>query len=421
MTYRGQTYRQNYPSQISVEEALTILRQHVPGLEPEQLPLAKALGRTLAQNLKSPVDHPTLDNSALDGYACRAADTVSATPENPVTLRVVGDIPAGSVFDGEVRQGEAVGIYTGAPVPEGADAIIGVEFTKVLDKQASGEEVKISRPANPNDIRPKAQDLRRGEVYLKKGQQFDEAAIGIAAAMGYAQVPVVKRPRIGILATGDELAEPGKPLRAGQVYNSNAYALAALVKSAGGEAVRLPNVRDDLNLLEASLAGLELNLLLTSGGVSMGRYDFVRDLLFEKGTVYFWKVAMKPGGPVLFGRYGELPLLGLPGNPVSSLVVFRLLGEAFLAAALGRTEPIPYHQRRPAYAATPFKGSGFKETFARATLSYDAEGRTLASSTGNQSSGVLRSLLLADALAVVPPHTNIEVGERLEVIPFRWR
>ena len=365
---------------------------------------------------ESPVNHPTLDNSALDGYACRAADTVNATPENPVTLRVIGDIPAGSVFYGEVGQGEAVGIYTGAPVPEGADAIIGVEFAKVLSKV--GEQVALTRPANPNDIRPKAQDLRRGEVYLKKGRRLGEAAIGVAAAMGYATVPVVKRPRIGILATGDELAEPGQPLRDAQVYNSNTYALAALVASAGGEAVRLPNVRDDLGLLEAGLAGTQLDLLLTSGGVSMGRYDFVRDLLFSKGTVYFWKVAMKPGGPVLFGRYGALPLLGLPGNPVSSLVVFRLLGEAFLAAALGQAEPIPYYRRRPAYAATPFRGSGFKETFARVTLGYDADGRTLASSTGNQSSGVLRSLLLADALAVIPPHTNVEVGERLEVIPF---
>ncbi len=410
MTYKGQ----NYPSQIAVKEALAILQQHAPRLGPEQVTLQAALGRTLARDLKSPVDHPTLDNSALDGYACRAADTVSATPENPVTLRVVGDIPAGSMFPGEVGRGDAVGIYTGAPVPKGADAIIGVEFTEV-----SGEQVKTSRPASTGDIRPKAQDLRRGEVYLKKGQRLNEAAVGVAAAMGYAEVPVVKRPRVGILATGDELAEPGEPLRDAQVYNSNAYALAALVTSAGGEAVRLPNVKDNLELLEAALTGLKLDLLLTSGGVSMGRYDFVRDLLFTKGTVYFWKVAMKPGGPVLFGRYGELPLLGLPGNPVSSLVVFRLLGEAFLGAALGSTETFPYARRRPAYATTPFKGSGFKETFARVTLGYDADGRTLASSTGNQSSGVLRSLLLADALAVVPPHTTIEVGERLEVISFR--
>ena len=402
-----------YPSQISVAEALTLVQKRAVRLETETVPLEGAFGRTLARNLTSPVDHPSVDNSALDGYACRAADTVSATPETPVTLRVVGDIPAGSVFSGEVGAGEAVGIYTGAPVPKGADAVVGVEFTKALENM-----VELSRPANPGDVRPRAQDLQVSEVYLQAGRTLSAAAVAVAAAMGYVAVPVTKKPRVGILATGDEIVEPGEPIRDGQVYNSNAYGLAARVAQAGGEAVRLPNVRDDLGLLEASLAGLELDLLLTSGGVSMGRYDFVRDLLFDKGQVHFWKVAMKPGGPVLFGSYGALPVLGLPGNPVSSLVVFELLGRAFLNAALSSSEPLPYHTRLPATAGTPFKGSGFKETFARATLHFGTDGKYIASSTGSQSSGVLRSLLAADALAVIPPHTNIEIGERLEVIPL---
>ncbi len=403
-----------YPTQLSVPEALRLLREHAPALPTEHVPLLKAAGRTLAADLESPVDHPSADNSALDGYACRAADTVSASRDAPVTLRLVGDIPAGSTFGGDLKAGEAVGIYTGAPVPRGADAIIGVEHT-----EAAAEAVTLFRPASPADIRPRGQDLRRGEVYLARGQRLTGAAVGIAAAMGYAEVPVTQRPRVGILATGDEVVEPGTPIRDGQVYNSNAYALAALVTAAGGEAVPLPNVRDDLETLKTALSTLQLDLLLTSGGVSMGRYDFVRDLLIGYGTVHFWKVAMKPGGPVMFGRYGDLPMLGLPGNPVSSLVVFRLLGEAFLAALLGSSAGIPYDVRVPAVAGSPFRGSGFKETFARATLSFDAEGRYVASSTGNQSSGVLRSLLLADALAVVPPHTHVEVGGRLEVIPLR--
>lgn len=403
-----------YPTQISVPEALGLLREHAPRPLAEHVPLLGAAGRTLAADLTSPVDHPSADNSALDGYACRAADTLGAGRDAPVTLRLVGDIPAGSTFAGEVGPGEAVGIYTGASVPRGADAIAGVEHT-----EAAADTVKLFRPADPGDIRPRGQDLRRGEVYLTRGQRLTEAAVGIAAAMGYAQVPVTKRPRVGILATGDEIVEPGVPIRDGQVYNSNAYALAALVTAAGGEAVPLPNVQDDLEALRTSLSTLQLDLLLTSGGVSMGRYDFVRDLLLGHGTVHFWKVAMKPGGPVMFGRYGDLSVLGLPGNPVSSLVVFRLLGEAFLAAALGSSEKVPYDKRTPAVAGSPFKGSGFKETFARATLSFDAAGRYVATSTGNQSSGVLRSLLLADALAVVPPHTNVEVGGALEVIPLR--
>lgn len=403
-----------YPTQISVPEAIGLLREHAPRLPAETVPLAEAAGRTLAAALTSPVDHPSADNSALDGYACRVQDTLSAGRDAPVTLRLVGDIPAGSTFDGEVGAGEAVGIYTGAPVPRGADAIIGVEHTDV-----SADAVKLFRPANPADIRPRGQDLRRGEVYLTRGQRLTGAAVGIAAAMGYAEVSVTQRPRVGVMATGDEVVEPGEPIRDGQVYNSNAYALAALVTRAGGEAVPLPNAKDDLEALKTSLSTLQLDLLLTSGGVSMGRYDFVRDLLIGHGTVHFWKVAMKPGGPVMFGRYGELPMLGLPGNPVSSLVVFRLLGEALLAAALGSSDPLPYEARIPAVAGTPFRGSGLKETFARATLGFDAEGRYVASSTGNQSSGVLRSLLLADALAVVPPHTHVEVGGALEVIPLR--
>jgi molybdopterin molybdotransferase len=400
-----------FRSQLSVREAIATVQAHAPALAAETVPLTAAADRVLAEDLASRVDHPSCDNSALDGYACRAADTLGARADAPVTLRLVGDVRAGSTFAGVVGPGEAVGIYTGAPLPRGADAIIGVEFTETL-----GGAVKLTKPASGSDIRPKAQDLRAGEVYLTRGQRLSPAAIGVAAAMGYAELPVVQKPRVGILATGDEIVEPGAPIRVAQVYNSNSYALAALAQRAGGEVVRLPNVRDDLRALETALSRLELDLLVTSGGVSMGRYDVVRDLLFERGTVHFWKVAMKPGGPVLFGHYGDLPVLGLPGNPVSSLVVFELLGRAWLQRALGSTEPLPYYTRVTGVADTPFKGSGFKETFARAVLTFDAETGYRARSTGNQSSGVLRSLLLANALAVVPPHTDVGVGERLELI-----
>ncbi|ADI15500.1 gephyrin-like molybdotransferase Glp [Truepera radiovictrix] len=400
----------SFRSQISVREAIAVLQTHAPTLGAETVPLTAAADRVLAEDLASRVDHPSCDNSALDGYACRAADTLGASADAPVTLRLVGDVPAGSVFDGTVGPGEAVGIYTGAPLPRGADAIIGVEFTRAL-----GGEVALTKPASGDDVRPRAQDLRAGEVYLKRGQKLSPAALGVAAAMGYAELPVVQKPKVGILATGDEVVEPGRPIREGQVYNANGYALAALVARAGGEAVLLPHVRDDLGALEAALGRLELDLLLTSGGVSMGRYDLVRDLLFERGRVHFWKVAMKPGGPALFGHYGELPVLGLPGNPVSSLVVFELLGRAWLQRALGSLSRLPYDARVTGVAETPFRGSGFKETFARATLTFE-NGGYRARSTGNQSSGVLRSLLVADALAVVPPHTDILAGERLELI-----
>lgn len=405
--------QRTYPTQLSVGEAIAIISGQASILELETVALRAALGRTLAHDLSSRVDHPSSDNSALDGYACHTTDTTSATPETPVVLKLIGDVPAGSPFYGVVGTGEAVSIYTGATLPGGADAIVGVEFAEV-----TGDTVSLSRPASTGDVRPRAQDLQLGEIYLRRGERITAAAVGVAAMMGHAEIPVIRRPRVGILATGDEIVEPGQPIREGQVYNSNAYALAALVERAGGEAVPLPNVRDDIKALEASLNDLSLDLLLTSGGVSMGRYDFVRDLLFDKGQVHFWKAAMKPGGPVLFGSYDGLPVLGLPGNPVSSLVVFELLGRAFVQQALGSLEPLPYFTRLPAIAATSFKHAGFKETFARTTLLIGNDGRYRAGSTGNQSSGVLRSLLLADGLAVIPPHTDVTEGDRLEVIPL---
>jgi molybdopterin molybdotransferase len=403
----------NYPTQLPVAEALARLQARAPKLTREEVPLGVALGRTLAAPLRSRVDHPSLDNSALDGYACRAADTAAASRSTPVTLHLVGEVPAGSSYAERVGPGEAVAIYTGAPIPAGADAIIGVELT-----ERSETRVTLFRPANPRDIRPKAQDLKAGEVYLEAGRTLGAAAIAVAAAMGHAVLPVVRRPRVGVLATGDELVEPGGAIRDGQVYNSNSYGLAALVAQAGGETVPLPNVRDDLGLLEAALENLQLDLLLTSGGVSMGRYDFVRDLLFGKGTVHFWKVAMKPGGPVLFGSFRGLDVLGLPGNPVSSLVAFTLLGRPLPGGGAREQRPLPYHTRLSATAETPFAGSGFKETFARATLTWT--GARLSGDEYGQPEfrGAALPARGRRPRPVVPPHTDIAVGERLEVIPL---
>ena len=275
------------------------------------------------------MDHPSCDNSALDGYACREEDTLGATEEKPVRLELVGDIPAGSVYEGEVGADEAVGIYTGAPVPSGANAIIGVEHTGQRSGQR-GEEVWLNKPASKSDIRPRAQDLKKGEVYLRKGTRLTPSSIGVAASMGYPTFKVTRKPRVGILATGDEVIDPGEPIRDGQVYNSNAYSVANLIKQSGCVPVMLPKVEDNPEKLKGALEALGgVDLLITSGGVSMGKYDFVRDLLFDEGTVHFWKVAMKPGGPAMFGEWRGLPVFGLPGNPVSSMVVFYLTHQRF--------------------------------------------------------------------------------------------
>jgi molybdopterin molybdotransferase len=284
--------------------------------------------------------------------------------------------------------------------------------------ERDGDTVIIRRPAKRDDIRPRAQDLRTGRVYLNAGQRLSPAAVGVAASMGHAVLPVVRRPRVGILATGDEVIEPGEPIRDGQVYNSNSYSVAGLVREAGGEPVVLPRAVDDADELRIILEGVGgVDLLVTSGGVSMGNYDFVRDLLIYEGTVHFWKVAIRPGGPALFGEWRGTPVFGLPGNPVSSMVVFLLLTRAFLHAALGSSEPLPYDRRLVATAASEFKGAGFKEAYRRGVLTHQS-GRYLVSSTGDQSSGILTSMLFGNCLAVIPPHTDIAQGETLEVIPL---
>ncbi|MEJ2290088.1 MAG: molybdopterin molybdotransferase MoeA [Deinococcales bacterium] len=403
-------------SGIAPSEAIDIVRRERPSLGDERVALDDALGRVLAEDLASRCDHPGVDNSALDGYACRVKDTEGASTAAPVRLRLVGEAPAGRPYQGRVGPGEAVRIFTGAAVPDGADGIVPVEASREPDEAAA--VVELLQPARASDIRRRAQDLEDGRVYLARGRRLDAAALGLAAGMGHGTVPVVRRPRVALLTTGDEVVDPGRPLERGQVYDSNGASLMALGRAAGAEMVRLPRVGDDAAALEEALgrAG-RVDLLLTSGGVSMGRYDLVRDLLFDKGAVHFWKVAMKPGGPALFGRLGDLPVLGLPGNPVSSMVVFLVLGRSFLDAALGRNDPLPYRDRRQARASTRFAAASAKESLPRARLSRDDAGLH-AAALPNQSSGVLRSMTEADALAVVPPGTDVAVGDLVDVIPL---
>jgi molybdopterin molybdotransferase len=402
------------PSQISVAQAIAIVQSQSKRLESEEVSLLKARNRVLAADLTSLVDHPSHDNSALDGYACRAADTQSASRDTPVTLKVIGDVPAGQHFEGIIGADEAVSIYTGAPMPTGTDAIIRVE-----DTEQSGDTIKLFAPAKPEDVRHAGEDFKTGAVLLNQGTRLSAAAIGVAATMGYAAVPVTRRARVGILATGDEVIEPGTPLSPGQVYNANSYSVASLLEANGAEAVILKAVKDDLHAVANAIAKVgQLDLLLTSGGVSMGNYDFVRDALFKSGTVHFWKVAQRPAGPVLFGAWGGLPVLGLPGNPVSSMIACLMLGLPFIYQAHGDTTPLPYHQRIKAKAATPLKGAGFKEVFARIKLTQADDASFSVTATGAQGSHVISSMLHADGLAIVPPHQHIDVGETVEVIPL---
>ena len=400
---------------VTVEEALALVLEKTPEIqEREVLPLTEALHRVLAEDVLARVSHPEVANSAIDGYAARAADTQGASPDRPVRLRVIGEAPAGKPFPGRIGPGEAVAIYTGAPLPEGADAVVAVE-----DTRREGDTVLLFAPASPKDIRPAGDDYRKGEVVLKKGALLTPGRVGIAAGAGHPRLTVVRRPRVAILSTGDEVAEPGEPLPPGGVYNSNSYAVAGLVAEAGGEPVLLGRVPDDRAALREKLTAGGYDLVVTTGGVSMGEYDLVRKLLEEEGEIYFWKILQRPGGPPVFARLGRTLVFGLPGNPVSAMVVFFLYVRPMLFRMLGRSDP-PY-RRVQAVAADPFKGAGVKTAFRRAVLEYDPEvfGGFVAHTTGNQSSGVLKSMALANALVVVPPETRVAPGDEVEAIVLR--
>lgn len=379
-----------------------MLQGLLPPAVTETVPVAEAAGRFLAEDLAARVSHPSATESALDGIACREADTHAASSQTPVSLTVVGESRAGVPFEGSVGADECVRIYTGAPVPEGADAICPVEH---LEDDGEGA-VRLLRPASRGDVRAEGGDFRTGEVVLQAGQRLTPARLALAVSLGHAEVPVRRRLRVALLSTGDEVREPGTALSPGQVYDSNRYGLAAMIREAGAEVLDLGHAPDSPEVLSGLIAGAGgADVLLTSGGVSMGKYDFMRDLLLEQGRVSFWKVRLRPGGPAMLGGWRGLPVFGLPGNPVSSLVVFQVIVRPAL------TGEMPFTLRLR--AATPFRAIPDKTAYWRGTI----EGGTV-SDYGKQGSGVLRSLSDAGALVIVPEGQPVEVGEEVEVMLF---
>jgi molybdopterin molybdotransferase len=394
---------------VTLEEAISTLASILFEPKLERIGLLEALHRVLAEDLKSTVDHPSADDSSLDGFAVMLEDTLQATPEDPVRLEVIGAVAAGSQpFVGHLESGQAVKVFTGAPVPDGTTGIVMVENTT-----QDGSSVLVSRPAT-DDVRKRGQDLEIGKAYLQKGQILRGSQIALAAAMGHSSLPVFKAPRVAILSTGDEILEPGQPLPPGGAYNANSYGLAAMLREMGAEPVILPRVKDDLDSIRQSFeAAKDCDLLLTIGGVSMGERDFVRLLLEQEATMHYWKIRVKPGGPPVCATWKNLPVFGLPGNPVSSLVIFLLVVKPALYARYGVLEPA--YETVTATALTPFKSAGAKTGMWRCTLE-KLESGFGARAFGNQSSGVLRSMVQANALAVVPPHSEVKTGEMLEVI-----
>jgi molybdopterin molybdotransferase len=380
---------------LTVEEARARILAHFAALPAEEVPLPEALGRVLAADAIAGEELPPFANSAMDGYALRAEDTAGATAERPARLRLAGEVPAGRVYEGTVAPGEAVRILTGAPVPTGADAVLQQELVSVADGLVS-----LTQPvAAGNNIRPAGDDVRPGMRLVARGTELGPAQIALLAALGIHPARVTRRPRVAILATGDELAPLGTTPRPGQIRESNSPYLAAAVARAGGEPWPLGVAPDRAEELRARLAAArESDLILTSGGVSVGDYDLVKQILAEQGNIDFWRVAMRPGKPLAFGLLGKTPLLGLPGNPVSAAVTFELFGRPAIRQMLGCAEV-----ERPTVEAVLEGGDiarGERRHYVRARLA-SRGGTLVARPTGEQGSHLISSLQGASALLVI--------------------
>ncbi len=396
---------------LSVEEAQGRVLTKIAVLGSEAVSLPAALGRVLAEPLTAGRDLPPWDNSSMDGYALRAEDTRGATEARPARLRILGEIPAGAVAARPVAPGEAYRILTGAPMPAGADAVVPQE-----DVRGEGGSLIVSRPVPRGDfVRPRGEDIRKGDHILAAGVVLRPAALGVLAALGRARVRVHQRPRVAVLSTGDELVDLDGSLGPGQIPNSNTYTLGALVRAAGAVPIDLGIGRDRPEELEERFRwGLHADVLVSSAGVSVGDRDFVRDVMQRLGAeLDFWKVSMRPGKPVTFGWIGTRPFFGLPGNPVSCMVTFELFVRPALRRMGGYTDL--FRPRVQARAAAPLDNPGPRRGYLRVGLEGPWD-RLEVRPTGGQGSAILRSMLLADGLAVVPPDTRVEAGQLIEVI-----
>jgi molybdopterin molybdotransferase len=408
----------------SVEEARDDMLRHFAPLEQQHVPLIDAAGRVLADNVRADLDVPPFANSAMDGYAVIGDDVQSADPQSPVTLRIVGEVPAGGTTDTIVTRGNALRIMTGAPMPSGADTVVPFEETDEGRPDALHEQGQVrifKRVPVGASVRAAGEDVQAGTVVVPRGTLLRAAEIGVLATVGAATVPVYRRPRVAILATGDELVDVDQRPGPGQIRNANGYANAAQVIAAGGEALQLPIARDteaELNARIDEALAWGADLFLTSGGVSVGDYDVVKTVLQQRGTMQFWRVKMKPGKPVAFGLIEGVPLLGLPGNPVSAMVGFELFGRPALLKMQGRegyTRPTIHAQ----FTGT-LTDRADRRQYVRVRIE-QRDGEFLAHLTGEQGSGVLTSMMHADGLMIVPEGmTLVEPGARLPVLMLHW-
>jgi len=398
-------------SMIQVQEALDKILCQIQFKGVETVPLDQALGRVLTEDVVSCINNPPLDNSAMDGYAVIAKDIESATPENPVKLEVVEEIAAGYTSKGTLKPGQTMRIMTGAPIPPGADAVLMQE-----DTQKDGDSILCLDKADVEEnIREAGEDVKIGESVLKKGTTLSPAHIGMLAVIGRSQIAVSQRPTVSILSTGDEILELDETPQGPQIFNSNGHMLAAQIKSAGGIPVYLGIAMDtEKDLMEKFEWALKADIVVSSGGVSVGDYDLVKSSLQKMGQdMLFWKVAMKPGKPLAFGRIGKTPIFGLPGNPVSSFVSFEQFVRPSLRKVLGCSD-LSHKTVQAKLTRTINKKPG-RLHFLSSIVSW-ADGEYTVTPAGEQGSGILKSAANANGLLIFPLEAEeIKQGQEVAV------
>jgi molybdopterin molybdotransferase len=392
-------------SLLSVQQARERILSQFNPVQTETVPLTVCINRVLGVDIVAADDLPLFDNSSMDGFAIRATDTSNAAPASRVTLSVVADIPAGSTPTISLAPGQAARIMTGAQMPQGADAVIPVEDTDFNDRSPGTpmpETVSFERVVQTGEnVRPRGMDVHAGEVVLKKGTMLKPQDIGLLAMLGFPEVKVFKRPLVALLSSGDELLEAGAPLESGKIRDSNSYMLASLIESAHAEVLRLgiaKDTRESVQGLIEQAVQLNVDLILSSAGVSVGAFDYVKEVIESNGSLNFWRVNMRPGKPVAFGEYKGIPFIGLPGNPVSAFVGF----EVFVRDTIQRLSGLSDRSRPTVRVRCEEEiQSDGRESYLRAVV-HEKNGLFVAKLTGHQGSGNLLSLVQANALLIIP-------------------
>ncbi len=407
---------------LSVQQAQARILDLLTPIGIERVTIEAAAGRILAEDITAPQDMPFFDNSSMDGFAVRAADVLYATPDAPVSLEIVADIPAGRPSSIALRPGQAARIMTGAPLPDGADAVVPVEdtdFEPASTERLTATHVSVYTAVRPgSSIRPRGQDVTAGQTLLRVGRHIQPQDLGMLASIGKMEVAIFQRPKIGIFSSGDELVQPGQPLGLGQIYDSNSIMLAAMLEAEGAQVIHLGTARDDSRQITLLLDGAvrrQVDLIVTSAGVSVGAFDFVREVIEAHGRLNFWRVNLRPGKPLAFGMYEGIPVIGLPGNPVSAFVGCRLFVLPAIYKLTGRKQPLPRRERAILTEAVESDG---RESYLRAIVKRTPEmsDQLTASLTGHQGSGNLYSLIEANALLIVPSGVkSLPSGSEVEI------